>query len=70
MSTLHDKRKDRNKFLAVKTRTLDLARTSRYFAALEALAREARETRDPRVQLVALDVLEMQRANVRELLGA
>ena len=52
-----------------RSRTLDIAAVQRHFAGLEALAREVKISRDPRVLNVALGVLAMQPANVRQLLG-
>jgi hypothetical protein len=47
----------------------DMGDARQLFAGLEALAREARTTGNPRVMLDALRVLELQPANVRELLA-
>ena len=53
---------------AFRSRAINIAAVHRHFAGLEALAREARSSRDPRVLNVALGVLALQPANVRELL--
>jgi hypothetical protein len=55
--------------VAVRTRAMNFNSVRRLFAGLEALMREARTTSDPRVLLAALRVLELQPANVRELLA-
>jgi predicted DNA-binding transcriptional regulator AlpA len=47
---------------------LDVAAVQRYFAGLEALAREARGSDDPRVLADALRVMELQPATAAELL--
>ncbi len=69
MSNITEKRKKHHEFsVAVRTRGLDVVQARQYLAGVESLAREARTTRDPRVLDVALGVLDMQPANVRELL--
>ena len=49
-------------------RTLNITAIRRHFAGLETLAREVQGSRDPRVLDVALGVLDLQPAAVRELL--
>jgi hypothetical protein len=64
----HQPDSNRNLQIAVR-RVFDMDDARRLFAGLEALAREARTTGNPRVMLDALRVLELQPANVRELLA-
>lgn len=55
--------------ITIRVRAIDLGAFRRYFAGVEALARELRTTSNPSVIQVGLAVLESQRANVRMLLS-
>lgn len=69
MDSIHPRpERNKNQF-SIHVCTFDMQRAQNYFAALESLAREARCSCDPRVQRVALRLIEMQPANVRDLIG-
>jgi hypothetical protein len=62
--------RQKKQLVVVRTRAINAGRVGRYFAELEAPAREARRTRDPRVLSVALGVMAMQSATVQDLISS
>lgn len=55
--------------LRVKINTLDVSATRRYLHTIEEMAREASSSNDPRVLLLALDVLNLAPRTMQQFRG-